>query len=108
MPTVLERVATITDKGQTTVPKPVRDALGVRPGDQIAFRVDEHGVSVHRVEEERDDPAINAFLSFLAKDIKKRPDAISALSPALAQRIAELIEGVDVDPSEEIEGDVAL
>jgi antitoxin PrlF len=108
MPTVLERDATITEKGQTTVPKPVRDALGVKPGDRIRFRIDERGVSVHRAEDGEDDPAMASFLVFLARDIERRPEAISALTPALARRIAQLIEGVDFDPSEDIEGEVAL
>jgi AbrB family looped-hinge helix DNA binding protein len=29
--------ATITSKGQITVPKEIREALGVRPGDRLAF-----------------------------------------------------------------------
>ena len=30
--------ATITSKGQITVPKAIRDQLGVGPGDRIVFR----------------------------------------------------------------------
>jgi AbrB family looped-hinge helix DNA binding protein len=33
----------ITSKGQVTVPKAVRDALGVEPGDRIAFRIEDDG-----------------------------------------------------------------
>jgi AbrB family looped-hinge helix DNA binding protein len=33
----------ITSKGQVTVPKAVRDALGVVPGDRIAFRIEDDG-----------------------------------------------------------------
>jgi AbrB family looped-hinge helix DNA binding protein len=33
----------ITSKGQITVPKAIRDTLGVEPGDRIAFRVQEDG-----------------------------------------------------------------
>ena len=29
---------TVTSKGQVTIPKPVRDYLGIGPGSQIAFR----------------------------------------------------------------------
>ena len=29
--------STITSKGQTTLPKPMREALGVRPGDGVRF-----------------------------------------------------------------------
>jgi antitoxin PrlF len=31
-------VATITSKGQVTIPKPVREHLGIGPGSQVAFR----------------------------------------------------------------------
>jgi antitoxin PrlF len=108
MPTILEKTSQLTATGQTTVPKPVRDALGIGPGDRIAFRVDERGVTLHRADDEHEDPVIGAFLHFLAKDMEIRPQTIAALSPTLVQRIAELVEGVDVDPDEDIEGDVAL
>ena len=35
--------ATVTSKGQITIPKPVRDKLGLREGDRVAFRVLEDG-----------------------------------------------------------------
>ena len=31
--------SSITTKGQTTLPKPVRDALGVRPGDRVRYLI---------------------------------------------------------------------
>jgi len=108
MPALLEEVSTITAKGQTTIPKSVRKALGVDYGGQIAFRVDEHGVTVHRADDNRDDPAIGSFLAFLARDIKNRPEAVVALSPALAERLGKLTEGVKVDLDAPIEGDVGL
>ena len=36
----MEAAAKITSKGQVTVPKAVREALGIREGDQVVFRVD--------------------------------------------------------------------
>lgn len=33
--------ATLTSQGQLTLPKAIRDLLGLRPGDQVAFRVRE-------------------------------------------------------------------
>jgi len=30
----------LTSKGQLTVPKPVREALGLEPGDELHFRVE--------------------------------------------------------------------
>lgn len=108
MSALLEEISTITAKGQTTIPKSVRQALGVNYGGKIAFRVDEHGVSVHRADADHDDPAINGFLSFLAEDIKRRPEALAALSPTLAARIEALTEGVKVDLDAPIDGDVDL
>lgn len=108
MPALLEEISTITAKGQTTVPKSVRLALGVDYGGRIAFRVDEKGVSVHRAETENDDPAIDGFLTFLADDIKRRPEALTALSPALLERVTALTKGITVDLDAPIDGDVDL
>jgi antitoxin PrlF len=36
-------IATITSKGQVTIPKAVREALGVDAGDRLAFRIQEDG-----------------------------------------------------------------
>ncbi len=33
----------MTSKGQVTVPKPVRDQLGLKAGDRVEFIVDEEG-----------------------------------------------------------------
>lgn len=35
--------ATITIKGQVTIPKPVRDHLGIGPGSMVDFRRNERG-----------------------------------------------------------------
>ena len=35
--------ASITSKGQITLPKAVREALGVGTGDRVAFRIHEDG-----------------------------------------------------------------
>ena len=32
-------LATVTDKGQVTLPKAIRDLLGIRPGSRIDFQV---------------------------------------------------------------------
>ncbi|MCX7305947.1 MAG: type II toxin-antitoxin system PrlF family antitoxin [Hyphomicrobiales bacterium] len=38
----------ITAKGQTTIPVEVRDALNLKPGDQIRYVIDESGVHLMR------------------------------------------------------------
>lgn len=35
----MDVAARVTSKGQVTVPKAVRDALGIRAGDELLFRV---------------------------------------------------------------------
>jgi len=34
---------TVTSKGQVTIPKPVRDRLGIKPGSAVEFRMDADG-----------------------------------------------------------------
>ena len=41
--------ATLTSKGQTTIPKQVRDALGMRAGDRITFTLLADGAVLMRV-----------------------------------------------------------
>jgi antitoxin PrlF len=36
----LDAAARVTSKGQVTVPKAVRDALGIKQGDEVVFRVE--------------------------------------------------------------------
>jgi antitoxin PrlF len=43
-------VSTITDKGQTTVPKQVRDALGLKPRQRLQWDVTADGSAVVRPE----------------------------------------------------------
>lgn len=36
----MDVAATVTSKGQVTIPKSVRDALGIQEGDEVVFRVE--------------------------------------------------------------------
>ena len=36
----MDAAARVTSKGQVTVPKAVRDALGIKEGDEVVFRVE--------------------------------------------------------------------
>lgn len=46
---VMEQRARVTSKGQVTVPKAVRQAMGIREGDDLVFDVEDGGVRL-RVE----------------------------------------------------------
>lgn len=41
--------ATLTSKGQTTIPKSIRDSLGMKAGDRMSFTLMPDGVVVMRV-----------------------------------------------------------
>lgn len=44
---------TLTRKGQVTIPKPIRDALGLHPGMSVEFSVNQQGeVVLNRVDPE--------------------------------------------------------
>ena len=45
--------ATVTSKGQITLPKSVRDELGIETGDQVVFVVEGKGVALHAVPKSR-------------------------------------------------------
>ena len=108
---VVEEVCTITAKGQTTVPKAVRQALGVGYGGRIAFRVARGRVTVHALPEEDDaaDPALAPFLALLEADLAARPSEVRPLPEGLAARMDALAaEMGDVDPDAPIEGEVSL
>ena len=46
----------ITSKAQTTIPAPVRKALGLKEGDLVAYRIEEGRVVMTRAEAPADDP----------------------------------------------------
>jgi antitoxin PrlF len=105
---LIEEVCTITAKGQTTVPKVIRQALGVGYGGRIAFRIEDGTVTVHAADEVDHDPALGPFLELLAREIETHPETLVPLSEALIARALELTKGMVVDPDDTIEGDVGL
>lgn len=106
MPPIHE-TATLTSKGQITLPKPIRQALGVSIGEKIAFDLRGNEITVSKAEEsEHIDPAIMAFLSLLEQDIQSGSH-ISTLPDNLKQAmISHSNHTINLD--DEILGDVTL
>lgn len=105
MPAIHE-IATLTSKGQVTLPKSVRQLLGLDTGRKIAFDVREGEVVVSRAETVHEDPAISAFLRLLETDIRDGQN-INVLPQDLAQTmLANAGHRVNLD--EDIEDEVAL
>ncbi len=103
----IHQVATITSKGQITLPKPIRQALGVDIGGKVAFDLRGSQVIVTRVEnDDHEDPAIESFLALLEKDVASGRH-ISTLPNDLARSMLAAIKQ-PVDLSQEIDGDVVL
>lgn len=106
MPAIHE-VATLTSKGQITLPKPIRQALGVTFGGKVAFELQGSQVVVSRAEDSvHEDPAIGSFLALLEKDIQSGQrlcnlpdDVVQAMQAALKR---------PVDLSDDIDGEVTL
>ena len=42
-------IAKITARGQTTIPKRIRQAAGLREGDAIAFEIEEGRVTIRKI-----------------------------------------------------------
>ncbi|MBS4096910.1 MAG: type II toxin-antitoxin system PrlF family antitoxin [Sulfuricella sp.] len=103
----IHEIATLTSKGQITLPKPIRQMLGIEAGGKVAFDLRGSEVVVTRADsEEHVDPAIGAFLSLLESDIKSGKH-VGALPDDLAQAMLANLHHA-VDPGEEIIGDVEL
>ena len=104
---IIHEVATMTAKGQITVPKPIRQALGADAGTKVMFELHENGqVVVNRADAEHEDPAIRAFLDLLERDIEAGR-LVEQLPKSLARMMVEDAE-LDIDLNEPIEGDVDL
>lgn len=99
MAAILEVESTLTDRYQTTVPETVRRALKLRKRDKIHYTIRPGGeVVLSRVEAiEDDDPVLNSFLSFLARDIASHPERLQAVDASLVRRIRSLVAGIEVD-----------
>jgi antitoxin PrlF len=57
-------VNAVTVKGQVTIPKPIRDALGIHPGSKVEFTINRDGDIVLR-KADAGHPALSRFDRFV-------------------------------------------
>ena len=98
MPALIAAESTLTDRYQTTVPDAVRRVLNLSKRDKLRYTVQPDGnVLLTRAADTDTDPAMDAFLGFLVKDMTQHPERLHALDQALVQRVQTLTAGVAVD-----------
>ena len=105
MPEIHE-VATLTSKGQITLPKSIRQVLGVDTGGKVAFDLRGGEVVVPRADADHEAPAIGAFLGLLEADIRAGRHVQSLPDDLARAMLANAHHAVNLD--EDIEGEVAL
>lgn len=105
MPNIHEQ-ATLTSKGQITLPKAIRQALGVTTGGKVSFELRGSEVIVTRADAEHEDHAIGALLGVLEQDIREGKHMGNLPEDLARAMLANL--GHPVDQHEDIEGEVAL
>ncbi|BFT30768.1 type II toxin-antitoxin system PrlF family antitoxin [Alteromonas sp. D210916BOD_24] len=94
----LETESTLTDRFQTTVPSPVRQALRLGKKDKIKYAIQSDGsVVISRAESQESDPVLGEFLSFIARDMKAHPERLEPLSASMRESVDALVEGVEID-----------
>ena len=104
---LIHEVATITTKGQITLPKPVRQMLGVGAGGKVAFDFDGAAITVTRAPATgHADPAIARFLAVIENDIARGKN-VAALPAHLTKSLKKALRA-KVDLQAEITGDVSL
>lgn len=99
MKATLEAESTLTDRYQTTVPTPVRQALKLDKRDRVhyAIRPDGSVLLSRATVRDAEDPVMSGFLDFLAHDMRAHPQRLQALGSDLATRVRGLIQGIEVD-----------
>jgi antitoxin PrlF len=75
--------ATVTSKGQVTIPKPIRERLKVKAGDQIDFVTDEAG----RVVLQPGSSELTELRGILARE-GRRPVSLAEMDVAIARHLA--------------------
>lgn len=88
---------TMTGRYQTTIPKTVRETLGLSKQSKVAYHRDETGrVFIKSADSDDHDPALGPFLDLLAADMAGHPERLQTLNEGRMERVGELTAGVDI------------
>jgi len=77
--------STLTSKGQVTIPKSIRDQLGLRTGQRLDFQLDTQGRLTVRPRS-RDIRDLKGIL----RSARKRPPSIEEMNEAIAEGFSKL------------------
>ena len=102
----IEIEATITARGQTTVPAAIRRMLGIQKG-AIVFKGMPDGTVIiePKPAEDEEDPVIAKFLAFLARDIEQNPQNLVPLTQEMLDESYSLVGDIDIDMDAPLEDD---
>ena len=91
--------ATVTSRGQATIPAPIRKALKIDNEGRIVFHLRKDGtVTIAKAPVEPEgDPVIDSFLALLENDITQVPARVRPVTRSQMESAFALVEGVDVD-----------
>ncbi len=103
---VIQEVATVTSKGQITLPKSIRQALGADTGSKLSVERRGNDVVGTRAGAEHVDPARAALLALLARDIAAGQH-IGGLPEALARTMQEHA-GLKAELGDDFDEDVEI
>jgi antitoxin PrlF len=78
--------STLTSKGQVTIPKEVRERLGLKEGDRLVFRFDNEGNLLVRPEARSPLGRLPGLLHHLAGE---RPVTVEEMNEAVKRRAAK-------------------
>ena len=80
-------LSTVTDKGQVTLPKPLRDRLGIQPGSKVEFALQPDDTVRMRVLT-RGSAGLYGLLAVPGEASRSIDDIDSAITAAVVQRVA--------------------
>ena len=96
---VLEIESSLTDRYQTTVPEPVRQALKLSKRDKVHYSILDNGNVLLSRGQQADsaDPVLDHFLNFLTRDLATHPERLQSLNGAWIQHLQSLVGNVQID-----------